>query len=315
MKLLVIKPSSLGDIVHGLQVVASAKHQRPELEVSWVVRDWFAPIVRACPAVAKVIEFDRKGGGWHFLKVIREIRQERYDLVWDMQGLLRSGIMTFAARAEKKWGRCDGREGATLFYESIEPPLGGFPNHAVQILSTFQRTLGLADPLVGRVPLSFPGAYAWVRFFQEARSEQTFILFLDSRGPKKEWKGFEALTGLLFDRIPEARVCWCGGAAVAPKIEVPAERFLNLTACPFIEMLALCNQPAIYVTNDSGPMHIAAAVGRKVMGIFGPTPPARFGPYPLEDPTHHWVEGPDGDLARLDPETVYAALMELVALP
>ena len=83
-ELLIIKPSSLGDIVHGLQVATSLKAQCDDLRISWVVREIFAPIVRACEAVDHVYVFERSGGAKGFLKLMREIMGERmYPLTLD----------------------------------------------------------------------------------------------------------------------------------------------------------------------------------------------------------------------------------------
>src|SRR6059058_5498871 len=88
-ELLIIKPSSLGDIVHGLQVATSLKAQRDGLRISWVVRDIFAPIVRACEAVDRVYVFERLAGAKGFLRLTKELRKVKFSYVFDMQGLLR----------------------------------------------------------------------------------------------------------------------------------------------------------------------------------------------------------------------------------
>ena len=81
------------------------------------------------------------------------------------------------------------------------------------------------------------------------------------------------------------------------------------------EMIALVRRPATFIGNDSGPMHLSAASGNRVLAIFGPTSPRRFGPFPLEDPKHRVVEAPGGRLDQLEPATVLAALQELRARP
>ena len=115
-ELLIIKPSSLGDIVHGLQVATSFKAQRKDLRISWVVREMFAPLVRACEAVDQVYVFERNAGTAGFMKLTKELRKTPFDAVFDFQGLLRTGLMTSRVRAKRKIGRTDAREGATLFY-------------------------------------------------------------------------------------------------------------------------------------------------------------------------------------------------------
>ena len=114
--LLVIKPSSLGDIVHALQVVQTLARERPECRITWVVRDRFSGLVQAAPFVHEVIIFRRRDGWGAFWRLLRQLRRRRFDVVWDLQGLLRSGLMTLAARAPEKWGRPDAREGAGILY-------------------------------------------------------------------------------------------------------------------------------------------------------------------------------------------------------
>ena len=81
--LLVIKPSSLGDIVHGLQVMQIVARAHPKLRISWVVRERFAPLVKAAPFVAETIIFRRRDGWPAFIKLIRELRGRKFDAVWD----------------------------------------------------------------------------------------------------------------------------------------------------------------------------------------------------------------------------------------
>jgi ADP-heptose:LPS heptosyltransferase len=102
LDILIIKPSSLGDIIHGLQVAQSLKAQQPDTRITWVAREIFAPLVEACACVDEVIVFHRKAGWAGLRQCIREIRARRYDWVWDMQGLARSGLMTWRARAGRK---------------------------------------------------------------------------------------------------------------------------------------------------------------------------------------------------------------------
>src|SRR5882672_5178572 len=115
-ELLIIKPSSLGDIVHGLQVATSLKAQVKDLRISWVVREIFAPIVRACEAVDRVCVFERNAGTKGFIRLMKEIRKTEFDYVFDMQGLLRTGLMTSRVKAKRKVGRTDAREMSGIFY-------------------------------------------------------------------------------------------------------------------------------------------------------------------------------------------------------
>lgn len=313
-RLLVIKPSSLGDIVHGLQVVQSVARQFPECRITWVARDRFAPLVEAAPFVHEVIHFRRKNG-WHgILEVMKKLRAARFDAVWDMQGLLRSGLMALAARSQVKWGRHDGREGAGLFSRKVGWPAGSGPPHAIPVLQEFARTLGVAVEVEVVIPLELrpsPG-FPWQVFFKGDPCTH-FIIFTDSRGAEKEWPKFSPLTRLILEGIPGSRVAWCAGAPATPDFAVPDGRFLNLTGCPFEEMIALARQPSVFIGNDSGPMHLSAAVGNRVLAIFGPTSPARFGPWPPDSERTCSIIAPAGKLADLTPEAVFQALVRFIS--
>ncbi len=311
--LLVIKPSSLGDIVHALQVVQTLAREQPDCRITWVVRERFAGLVQAAPFVHEVVIFRRRDGWRAFLRLLRQLRARQFDAVWDMQGLIRSGLMTAAARAPEKWGRPDAREGSGFFCNrKIAGPAGPGPHHALEILLPFLATAGVTPRLDFPLTLRPDAAFAWQGFFA-GDPRNTFVIFTDSRGAEKEWPRFDELTALIFASLPGSKVAWCAGKPAEPKVAVPADRFLNLTGCPMDQMIALVRQPATFVGNDSGPMHLSAASGNRVLAIFGPTSPRRFGPFPLSHPKHQAVEAPGRQLARLEPATVLAALRELVA--
>lgn len=311
--LLVVKPSSLGDIVHALQVVQNVARHFPECRITWVARDRFAPLVEAAPFVHEVIHFRRKLGLRGILEVMRTLRARNFDVVWDMQGLLRSALMSLAAKSPRKWGRNDAREGAAAFFRKVNPPESDGPHHAIPVLQEFARTLGVVDEIMVPLELRRGPVFPWKRFFEGDPSSQ-FVIFTDSRGAEKEWRKFSQLTRLIMDRIPNSRVAWCAGKPDAPDFPVDEERFLNLTGCPFDEMIELARQPSIFIGNDSGPMHLSAAVGNRVLAIFGPTSPERFGPWPPESPRTASIVAPEGLLINLTPEAVFAKVEELVSL-
>jgi ADP-heptose:LPS heptosyltransferase len=313
--LLVIKPSSLGDIVHALQVVQTLAKEQPGCRVSWVVRERFAGLVQAAPFVHEAIIFRRRDGWGAFFRLLRHLRSRQFDAVWDMQGLLRSGLMTVAARAPEKWGRPDAREGARFFYNRrVAPPAGPGPHHALEKLLPFLSAAGVVPRLDFPLGLKPGGTYPW-QDFVPGDPCRTFLIFTDSRGAEKEWPHFNELTALIFRSIPDSRVAWCAGKPARPEAAVPSDRFLNLTGCPLDEMIALVRQPMTYIGNDSGPMHLSAASGNRVLAIFGPTSPRRFGPFPLTAKKHCVAEAPGGRLDQLEPAVVLAALQELRSRP
>lgn len=305
-KLLVIKPSSLGDILHGLLVVQALRAQRPQVQVTWVARDLFAPLVARAVAVDRVLTFRRRGGVGCFGRLLRELRREHFDAILEMQGLARSGFMALAARASLKLGRTDTREGAGWALHRRVPLPAQSPAHAVDILRAFLPALGLEDRL--DLPLRFrPIADA------PALPEGSVLLFPESRRPEKVWPHFDALTRrLLASGRP---VVWTGSAPVpVPTDLAGAAGLLNLCGQSKLSQLpAIVQQAACVVANDSGPMHLAAALRVPVVGLFGPTDPRRFGPYPLNDPRHRVLQAPQGNLRALEAQAAAAAVEDLLA--
>ncbi|HLS27744.1 MAG TPA: glycosyltransferase family 9 protein, partial [Opitutales bacterium] len=173
----------------------------------------------------------------------------------------------------------------------------------------FARSYGLNDEITYPLDLRHGPTFPWEPFF-EGDSRKQFVIFTDSRGAEKEWKGFEELTRLIWEKIPDSRVAWCAGQKTE-LADTPEGRFLNLTGCPLDEMIELVRQPSVFIGNDSGPMHLSAAFGNRVLAIFGPTSPLRFGPWPIDSPRTKNVVAPGGNLANLKPEAVLDAVIEL----
>lgn len=313
-ELLVIKPSSLGDIVHALQVVASLKAQQPAWRVSWIVRDIFAPLVRASTVVDQVYVFQRHEGVGGFFRLMREVRRKQFDVIFDMQGLLRSGLMTKWSRAVRTIGRSDAREGAGFFYkEKVPLPAAGRSAHALEILLQFLPALGAQAELRG--PLHFREMEKLnLSFMEPRRGFRPVLMFPDSRREEKKWGGFAHLSALLV-REAGRKVVWAGNAYIPCKEVFPDGAFLNLTGNTSLTSLSSIIAKADWViSNDSGPMHLAAAIGVKTLGIFGPTDPRLYGPYPLSAPTNYVIQAPVGDLKLLTAKDAFERFRKIEGL-
>ncbi len=311
--ILVVKPSSLGDIVHGLLIAESIRRQLPDTRISWVVRDLFAPIVEACPTVnGDRLIFHRSAGLRGLFSIMKEIRQRRYDVVLDMQGLARSGMMTFAARSPRKLGRRDAREGASLACnEIIALPATAPDCHAVEILAELLPTLDLEKTIPEALTFTAPeNAVA----LAELAKSRPILLFPDSRRPEKEWPHFAELTLRLLNSLENRTIAWAGTSDFpAPEEALQSSHFHDLRGRTTLgELPALIASAGSVVCNDSGPMHIAAAVGVPVVALFGPTDPRRYGPYPLDSPRHHVLSAPVGRLPDLSPATVEQQICNLL---
>ena len=304
-KILVIKPSSLGDIVHGLQVMAALRAQVADIYISWVARDIFVPLVEVCDVVDQVFVFRRGGGLSGFVGLLAEIRAERFDWVLDMQGLARSGVMTYFSHAYNKVGRSDSREFASLAYQkTIALPSRDKDTHAIDILLQFLPFFGLKPKICGQLTFSLEHiADAW------KPRRDTILIFPSSRRAEKDWPGYTALTECMLHRFPSKTICWVGHEMCEHLTSWTEPQFYNFTGKTALpELIALIERAQLVVSNDSGPMHLAAAMGKPLVAVFGPTDPRRFGPYPLTDKKYSVVRARDGDFAKLSVDEVLQAV-------
>ncbi len=312
LEILIIKPSALRDIVHGLQVATSLKAQRSDLRISWVVRDIFAPMVRSCMAVDRTYVFRRHDGMKGFLRLMRDVRETSFDYVFDFQGLLRTGLMTWRTIAAHKIGRSDAREGADVFYKKkVSLPPAGRRSHALDILLQFCPVLDVKPEL--RAMLEFrpvPGLN--LSFVDSRNGSRPIVMFPDSRREDRKWHGFKQLTEAILRDGTGRKVVWAGDIYVDYKDAPPENVFLNLTGnTSLVSLPALIQRASWVIANDSGPMHLAAALGVPTLGIFGPTDPQIFGPYPLNAPSNHVVQAPVGNLRLLSAKDVNARFQKL----
>jgi heptosyltransferase I len=311
-ELLIIKPSSLGDIVHGLQVATSLKAQCADLRISWIVRDIFAPLVRSCEAVDRVYMFRRDDGLLASWRMMSEVRATRFDYVFDFQGLLRTGLMTWRSRAARKIGRSDSREGAGFFYDEKVPlPAEDRRSHAIEILLQFCPVLGAQPELRGDLRFREVESLS-LRHIEGRNGAAPIVIFPDSRRQEKRWGGFKQLTEMLVRDGRGRKIVWAGNNYVNDRAAFNEENFLNLTGnTSLVSLPALVQRADWVISNDSGPMHLAAAMNVRVLGIFGPTDPRLFGPYPLTRLNNHVIQAPVGDLRLLSAKDVYARFQRI----
>ncbi|WP_045223220.1 glycosyltransferase family 9 protein [Desulfonatronum thioautotrophicum] len=330
-KFLIIKPSSLGDIVHGLLVAQMIKVGLPQARIDWVCRDIFAPLVARCPVVDNILLFKRHHGLRGFLGLLREMRQREYTHVLDMQGLARSAVIARSAKAGKIIGRSDAREGARFAYHLRAPlPSRDRSVHAVAILAEFLPLLGLPRDVMPRLSFRAPGCHDesplqnGVPIVPALHNEQrascskqlakrSILLFPESSRPEKNWPGYGLLTSLLLKTMPEMGVVWAGAKSM-PSPSMPTQAcFLNMTGqTSLAELPDLLSQACLVVGNDSGPLHLAAAMGIPTLALFGPTSPTRYRPYPGDDQTNRVLRAPQEDMRLLQAEAALASILDML---
>ncbi len=324
MRILVVKLSSLGDTLHALPAVAELKTQL-SAEIHWAVQPAFSPLVRTFTCVDHVFEVPRPSDWVGYAKAIGEIRKNRYDWVVDFQGLMKSALVALFAKAPRRIGLSFAREGSRFLTTEIAGKLNK-NRHAVDECLDLVKHLGLVMPSPPRFPISVPEINL-DRLASLAGKGPRIALAPLSRWESKNWP--EAYFAELLKRLVEkydARVYLIGGAsdkAVADRIISSAGiEAANLcgrfSLVDSLGVLSTCNA---LVSNDSGPMHMAAALSVKCVVPFGPTLPERTGPYGKNHvvlcaggcpPCHKRVcpKGTNACLLAITPEIVEQALVQ-----
>jgi len=296
-RILLIKPSSPGDIIHTLPVLHGLGHRYPEARIEWLVATAFADLVAVEPRLDAVVRFDRRRFRLvgrsprvtlDFLSFLRGLRSRDYDLVIDLQGLFRSGFMALATRAPVRIGFVAARELAGVFYThriatTRQDVHAADRNYAVADL------LGFADVAMDFSPaLTDDDRQAAARLCHDSGlggDGRYAVLVPSTRWDKKCWPAprFGRLAAAIRQAhgIPSILV---GGADDRARGDDAAAASdgaaANLCGRTTLRQLAaLIERATVVVTADSTPMHLAAAMGRPLVALFGPTNPARTGPY------------------------------------
>jgi heptosyltransferase-1 len=290
-RILLIKLSSLGDVIHALPTLEALRSLYPQGHITWLVEDTNVPVLAGHPALDEVWPVPRpRLGNGRFLEHVRDLiqagrrlREEPFDLVIDLQGLLKSAIWVALARGNRKVGYDRTRE---FSYLALTERLAPFnpEAHAVWRYLNVARHLGASatNPRF-RLGLNQPGDLSHLLSLEEGRP--LAVLHPGARWPTKLWptahwarltewlarhKGFQiVITGSPGDRILAAEI--------VAQAKVPLINLAGRTS--LAELAALLQQARLAVTTDTGPMHLAAALGTPVAALFGPTAPWRTGPF------------------------------------
>ena len=297
MKILILKPSSLGDVIHALPVLRLLKLHYPAAEIFWWIDSALAPLIAGDPDLTGIVRFERKRWArpqhWpEMFRSVRRLRAEKFDLVIDLQCLLRSGTFAWLARGKFLAGLDEVREGARGFYD-YAAPRKTFHTHAVDWYLSVLPPLGVPVHknftwLPERPQLAAEVNRKWPEENSKLKIQNSKLILLQpgARWKNKRWpaKHFAELVRALAERFSTTRFGILGDQGDRPLGEVISlaapERCLNLCGATTLpEMIEWVRRCDLLVTNDTGPMHVAAALGRPLVALFGPTEPRRTGPY------------------------------------
>lgn len=305
MKVLIIKPSSLGDVVHALRVVAVLKKKLKPVEIHWVIKKGLEGIIDASGLVDKSFLFNRGQGLREFFQLGRSLRRESYDMVLDMQGLLRSAFLARIANGRSCFGRPDGRELSTFFYKTTNHPVQKEP-HAIDRLSTFLEIFNLRAEK--ELNLSFNVSNLEGQHSAKLVSKnKKILLFPETRRHEKCWPFFKDLAR----KLKQNQI----GDVIISGIEkdnlYPSALDLR-GSIPLISIPALVSEATLVVANDSAPLHIASAMGIPTLGIFGPTNPIYYGPYPLNKKNGEVICSPTSAISEVGVNHVFNKILSML---
>ncbi len=295
--ILIIKPSSLGDVVRCLPVLAGLRKRYCSARISWLIRPDCAAVLENSPHLDELIEFDRRHygriGRHHsvridFLGFLNYLRKKHFDLIIDLQGLFRSGFISWCSFAPVRIGFAQAREFAPVFY-THRVNLPRKSEHVVdsywrfaeklgfgELDKTFEVSINPEDDLAGQEILK-----------QHLPSDNKFMVMLPGGTESaKRWSAsnFAGLAELISSRYDITPVLLGAGS----RERDIARQIVNESNCCVIDLVdrtdlaratAILKRASLVVGNDSGPLHIAAALDVAVIGIYGPTNPAVVGPY------------------------------------
>jgi heptosyltransferase-1 len=286
-RLLIVRMSALGDIVHALPVLSAIREAWPSAEIDWLADERYAGVLDLVEGVSRRVVV-RPG----YLKALSFMRGRGYDAALDLQGLIKSASAAWLSGA----ARVIGFETAVLrepsaawFYSETVPVASGA--HIIQKNLSVIAALGLERPVRPRFPFVLPLSPAADHVAEDAasRGPGRFVLINAGAGwPNKRWPADRF--GALAHRIREdhglpSYVLWARGEEPLADAVVAASRGAAVRApeTTLGDLLMLSSRAALMVSGDTGPIHLAAAMQTPVVGLYGPTWPERNGPWDPAD--------------------------------
>jgi len=287
-RFLIVRLSSLGDIVHTLPAVAAVRESFPDARIDWLVERKWSGLVEACSDVTSCIALER--GSWSGLRqCLAALRRAQYTCAIDFQGLYKSALLAALSGASRCIGfdRAAAREGgaAVLYSHRVLPPRA----HVIE------QNLALAEAAGARItPARFPlqvpeeAEEKTARWLEEHQVREFFVVSPGGGWRSKCWPA-ERYGELCL--ALKRRSAWCGVVNYGPGEEALAEGVVRaagnseplLYSSELPQLMALLRRAKCVVAGDTGPLHLAVALGTPVVGLYGPTDPQRNGPYCAAD--------------------------------
>jgi lipopolysaccharide heptosyltransferase I len=284
-RLLAVRLSSLGDVVHTIPIVPALRSALPDAKLDWLVDERWAPLVKLVRGIDDVITL--RSSAFGYLQCMKQVRQAGYSCVVDFQGIYRSAVLAWISGAERRIGRDrhSAREsGAAWFYTDRVTPAG---QHVAEMSMNLAVRAGAQHPAEMQFPIQVPAEeISRVRETLRRQAAENYVVVSPGGGWKSKcWppERFGAVCAEIWRRHRIASVVniapgeeELGKAVVANSLEAKP-----IVYCPGLpELVALLSQAQVVVGGDTGPLHLAAALGTRVVALFGSTNASRNGPLP-----------------------------------
>ena len=286
MNILIVRLSALGDVVHAIPAAAALRRAFPDARIDWLVEARHRDILDLVTVLDRLVIVRHSTlGGW--TRVLRELRAAHYDVALDFQGLTKSAVLARGSGAARVLGFSLWHlreKSARPFYTGAAEAEGG---HAIQKNLRLLRMLGIGDDRI-EFPLAAVDSAA-LATLRAAIGDTPFALinpgaaWPNKRWPAERYGGLAASVREQQGLVPV--VLWGPGEEALAQAVVAASRGVAVLAPPtrVRDIVALSRAADLFVAGDTGPLHIAFAVGTPTVGLFGPTNPVRNGPFSVDD--------------------------------
>lgn len=287
-RILIVRLSAIGDVIHGIPVACALREHFPQAHIAWMVEGRSADLLRGHQAIDEIINVPR---GWlkspAFVWRLRgQLRRERYDVAIDMQGLTKSALVAWMSGAQRRIG-FSGWEGRELSARLNNELIAATAKHVVDINLELLRPLGIASPAVRfDLPETSADRAMAERVVAESPLRGGFAIINPGAGwPSKWWPRdrFAAVARYLGEReATPSLIVWAGPQEREWAEEIVSHSHGHARLAPattLTELAAICRRARLFIASDTGPLHLAVAVGTPCVGLYGPVPAERNGPY------------------------------------
>lgn len=287
-RLLIVRLGSLGDVIHAIPVAAALRNHFPLAHIDWAVDPRYVPLLDLVESIDRRIPLDPRAGLGRVLSTIRELRGAGYDVVIDLQGLLKSAVIARAAGGRRTIGfpRAHLREpAAAVFY--TDHPDAGSAVHVIHKNLALLAPLGVRDLQV-RFPIRVPQTPVMAAAVERVGGGRYALINPGAAWPNKRWppERFGALAARLMREAGlRSLVLWGPDEQELADAVVAASDGAAVVAPPtdLADLVGLARHASLMVSGDTGPLHIAGAAGTPIVALFGPTRAERNGPWDAHD--------------------------------